>query len=229
MTTPLKAAILLVDDHAIVRHGLAALFNAADDLLVVAETGDGSQAGELARQWQPQVVLLDLLMPGMDGVATIGAIKAAHPSCRIAVLTSSEDESLAFAAIEAGAHSFLLKSMSGAELLHAVRQIVRDEVVVHPVVARLVLEAMRRIKQPAANPFSELSARELDVLRALAAGASNARLGAALAISEKTVKSHISSILSKLNLSDRTEAVAFAWRNGLMQPPGVSTHQERLK
>lgn len=212
----MTSTILLVDDHAIVRHGLAALLGATNDLVVVADTGDGSQAIALARQWRPQLILVDLLMPGMDGVATITSLRTANPSSRIAVLTSSEDEHLAFAAIEAGAHSFLLKSMSGAELLQAVRQILRDEVVIHPVVARLVLEAVRRIKQPALNPFADLSARELAVLRTLAGGASNAKLGEMLDISEKTVKSHISSILSKLSLSDRTEAVAFAWRNGLM-------------
>lgn len=212
----MKSTIILIDDHAIVRHGLAALLGATDDMAVVADTGDGAQAVALARQWTPSLILVDLLMPGMDGVTTITALRAACPASRIAVLTSSEDEQLALAAIEAGAHSFLLKSMSGAELLQAIRQVLRDEVVIHPVIARMLMEAVRRIRQPSIDPFADLSTREIDVLRALAAGASNARLGEALGISEKTVKSHVSSILSKLNLSDRTQAVAFAWRNGLI-------------
>ena len=212
----MKATILLIDDHEIVRHGLAGLLGATEDLAVVGDTGDGRHAIELACARAPQLILVDLLMPGIDGVAAIKLLRTASPASRIAVLTSSEDEDLAFAAIEAGAHSFLLKSMSGVELLRAIRQILRDEVVIHPVIARQVMEAVRRIRQPVIDPFAGLSVRELDVLRALAAGASNARMAQMLDITDKTVKSHMSSILSKLALSDRTEAVAYAWRHGLM-------------
>lgn len=213
----MKSTVLLIDDHDVVRHGLSALLSATDDLTVIAESGNGYHAVELAREWSPQLILVDLLMPGMNGVATIELLRTVSPSSKIAVLTSSEEENMAFAAIEAGAHSFLLKSMSGTALLQSIRQILCDEVVIHPVIARQVLDAVRRIKQPVMNPFACLSARELDVLRTLAEGASNARLGKVLDITDKTVKTHISSILSKLDLSDRTEAVAFAWRNGLMR------------
>jgi NarL family two-component system response regulator LiaR len=213
----MTSSVLLVDDHDIVRQGLAALLGTTGDLRIIGEAGDGRQAIEMARELAPDLIILDLLMPGMDGVTAIRPLRTVSPASKLAVLTSSEDNELAFAAIEAGAHAFLLKSMSGSELLHAIRRVVDDEVVIHPAITQAILKLVRRIRQPEANPYAGLSERELDVLRALAHGASNARLADTLSISVKTVKSHIGSILSKLHLTDRTEAVAFAWRHGLMQ------------
>lgn len=209
-------SILLVDDHDIVRQGLVALLATTNDLAIVGEAGDGHQAVEAARQLQPNLVVIDLLMPGMDGVAAILAIRAISRASRIVVLTSSDDEELAFAAIEAGAHGFLLKSMSGHELLDAVRRVADEEIVIHPAITRSLLKVVQRLRQPEISPFRELSERELDVLRALANGASNARLADTLSISIKTVKTHVGNILTKLHLTDRTDAVAYAWRNGLM-------------
>ena len=223
--------VLLVDDHDIVRQGLAALLGTTDDLVVVGEASDGRAGIDAARSLAPDLIVLDLLMPAMDGVSAIRSLRAASASSRIAVLTSSEDEEMAFSAIESGAHGFLLKSMAGRELLHAFRSIAADEVVIHPAITQRVLKVVRRIRQPENNPFAVLSERELDVLRALADGASNARLAEILSISVKTVKSHIGNILSKLYLTDRTEAVAYAWRHGLMQdgPPRADSwnnHQD---
>lgn len=212
----MNATILLVDDHGIVRQGMATLLSVTDDLTVVGEACDGPQAIEMARQLAPDLVVLDLLMPGMTGVAVIPVLRASSPRSKIAVLTSSDDDELAFAAIEAGAHAFLLKSMIGDEILHAIRRVIDDEVVIHPQVTQRILGLVRTMRQPRIDPFAVLSERERDVLRSLAQGASNARLAETLAISIKTVKTHIGSILAKLDLTDRTEAVAFAWRHGLI-------------
>lgn len=213
----MKTTVLLVDDHDIVRQGLAALLGTTEDFTVIGEAGDGRQAIELGRELMPDMIVLDLVMPGVDGVTAIRALRTVSPASKIAVLTSSEDEDMAFSAIEFGAHGFLLKSMSGSELLHEFRRIVDEEVVIHPVITQKVLSVVRRIRSPENNPFVKLSERELCVLRVLAEGASNARLAETLSISVKTVKSHIGNILSKLYLTDRTEAVAYAWRHGLME------------
>lgn len=212
----MKSTVLLVDDHSIVRQGMATLLGCSSDLAIVAEAGDGQEAVDLARAHLPDLIMLDLLMPNTDGPTVIRSLRTVSPCSRIAVLTSSSEDETAFAAIEAGAQAFLLKSMSGAELFDAIGRVMADEVVIHPSITRRILRMVRTIRQPDANPFAELSERELDVLRVLADGASNARLADTLSISIKTVKFHIGNILSKLHLTDRTEAVAFAWRNGLM-------------
>jgi DNA-binding NarL/FixJ family response regulator len=211
------STVLLVDDHGIVRQGMAALLGSSKELTIVGEAADGHQAIAIARVLSPDLIVIDLVMPEMDGVTAIRSLRTVSPYSKLAVLTSSEDDELAFSAIEAGAHAFLLKSMSGDELLQAIHRVMSGEVVIHPMITQRVLKVVRRIRQPEFNAFSALSERELDVLRALANGASNARLADLLSISVKTVKAHIGSILSKLDLSDRTEAVAFAWRNGLMK------------
>jgi len=210
-------SVLVVDDHDIVRQGLSTLFGATADLAVVGEAGDGQAAIDAACRLRPDLIMMDLLMPGVDGVTAIRSLRTACPDAKLAVLTSCEDEDMAFAAVEAGSHAFLLKSMVAAELLQAVRRIMAGEVVIHPSITHRLLGAMRRMKQPQLSPFAALSERELGVLRALAHGASNSGLADSLGISEKTVKSHVGSILAKLQLGGRTEAVAYAWRHGLMQ------------
>lgn len=212
----MTATVLLVDDHSIVRQGMAALLAAVDGLQLVGEAADGREALDRVRDLAPDLVMLDLLMPNTDGVALIRSLRMLSPSSRLAVLTSSDDDELAFAAIEAGAHAFLLKSMTGDELLAAIERVLADEVVIHPAITQRILRVVRTIRQPEANAFAALSERELAVLRVLADGASNARVADTLSISITTVKTHVGSILSKLHLGDRTEAVAFAWRHGLM-------------
>jgi DNA-binding NarL/FixJ family response regulator len=209
--------VLLVDDHAIVRQGLRGLLELDGSFAVVGEAADGAAAIALARELQPQLVVMDLLMAGVDGVAAIRAIRSGSPHSHIAVLTSSEEDELSFAAIEAGAQSFLLKSMLGDELLTTLRRVAAGESVIHAGVARRILQLVRQARTPRQDPFAELTERELQVLRELAEGGSNARIASALHISEKTVKSHIGSLLAKLQLGDRTEAVAFAWREGLVK------------
>lgn len=210
--------VLLVDDHAIVRQGLRGLLELDGSFAVVGEAADGAAAIALARELQPQLVVMDLLMAGVDGVAAIRAIHSGSPHSHIAVLTSSEEDELSFAAIEAGAQSFMLKSMLGDELLTTLRRVTAGESVIHASVARRILQLVRQARTPRQDPFAELTERELQVLRELAEGGSNARIASALHISEKTVKSHVGSLLAKLQLSDRTEAVAFAWREGLVRP-----------
>lgn len=211
----MKYSVLLVDDHAIVRKGLASLLAMTGDFEVVGEAGEGAHAIDLARELSPDLVVLDLLMPGMDGVAAIRALRTVSPRSQIAVLTSTEDEDLAFSAIEAGAQSYLLKLMSGDALLDTLRRIVRGEAVIHSSIAHGIVRAIQNVRKQDADPFASLTERELDVLRALAEGASNSRIASILNITENTVKSHLSSVLAKLHLTDRTEAVAFAWRQGL--------------
>lgn len=212
-----RISVVLVDDHAIVRQGLNSLLGTTPDFEVVGEAGDGTGAIQAARELKPDIVIIDLLMPGTNGVTAIRAIRQSSPHTIVAVLTSSEDVEFALASIEAGAHAFFLKSMSGDELLAGLRRLQYDDIVIPPLLARHLRQAADHATARRSDPFANLTERELEVLRALANGASNARLAQLLAISEKTVKSHIGNILAKLELSDRTEAVAFAWRNGLMK------------
>lgn len=211
-------SILLVDDHDIVRQGLRSLLEFAEEFTVVGEAANGRDAIALAENLKPDIIMLDLMMPEMDGLAAIRAIRSASSLSHIMVLTSSEDDELAFLVIEAGAQSFILKSMLGDELLATLRKIAAGEEVIHPLIARRILKMARTVREPQHDPFAQLTDREKEVLRELAGGRSNAKIALSLNISEKTVKSHISSVLSKLHLSGRTEAVAFAWREGLITP-----------
>ncbi|KAF1040669.1 MAG: Transcriptional regulatory protein DegU [Burkholderia lata] len=210
--------ILIADDHAVVREGIRGLLRLDASFEIVAETDDGTSTVEQVRARRPDVLLLDLMMPGMGqaGVpAAIRAIRAASADTHIMVLTSSDDDALSLAAIDAGADSFLLKSMRGERLLQAIHAAVHGEPTLHPGIAQRMIGAMRK---PPRSPFAALTARELEVLRCLAEGGSNARIAATLGITEKTVKTHLGNVMSKLHLSDRTQAVALAWREGLMAP-----------
>lgn len=207
---------MLVDDHAVVRQGLASLLAIGGDFKEIIQAEDGERAIALARQYAPNLIVIDLLMPGMKGPEAIGHLRLACPASAITVLTSSEDHDLALSALKAGAKSFLLKSMSGDEILSSLRRIAAGEDIVHPSVSGAILKMSLRPDWQK-TPFEELTPREVAVLIELAKGGSNARIALALQITERTVKSHIGNVLSKLDLSDRTEAVAFAWRNGLMK------------
>ena len=214
--TETATTLLVADDHAVVREGIRGLLRLAPGFVVVAEAADGEDAVAQARMHVPDVVLLDLMRPGIGGVAATRGIRAASPRSHIIVLTSSDDDELAFAAIEAGAQSFLPKSTRGETLLQAIHCAAIGDSTLHPAIARRILNAMQRGRRPAADPFAGLTERELDVLRHLAEGGSNARIATRLSISEKTVKAHLSNLMSKLQVTDRTQAVAFAWREGLM-------------
>lgn len=214
----MKISILLVDDHAIVRQGMASLLGMTEEFVVVGQASDGTAAIDMAQHLLPDIVLLDLLMPGIDGAQAIRRIREVSPRSQIAVLTSVDDDELAFAAIEAGAHSYLVKAMSGEQILDALRRMTLGEPVVHASIAQRLLQRVRATPKVKVDPFASLTERELQVLKALAEGASNIRIAKMLHIGESTVKTHIGNVLAKLYLADRTEAVAFAWREGLLAP-----------
>jgi NarL family two-component system response regulator LiaR len=171
----------------------------------------------VAQAASPDIVVIDLLMPNMPTAGAIRILRALCPAAAIVVLTSSQDRKAAFAALEAGAQSFLLKSMSGEQILDALDKIAAGMPVIHPWVTSSMVE-MLKSRGGRQDPFYALTPRELDVLVELSKGASNLRIAARLDITERTVKAHLSSVLAKLGLGDRTEAVAFAWRHGLVTP-----------
>ena len=207
----------LIDDHAVVRQGLRAFLAAQADLLVVGEAASGEEALELVRTQVPDVVLLDLVMPGMDGVETLRRLKQISPHTQVVVLTSYLQDELIFPAIRAGARSYLLKDAEAEEIAEAVRKAARGEVVLHPQVAARLMQEMQGGRHATLNPYLELSEREREVLRLIAEGLSNQQIAEQLVISEGTVKSHVSNLLSKLHLADRTQAAIFAWREGLVR------------
>ncbi|NPA06643.1 MAG: response regulator transcription factor [Chloroflexi bacterium] len=213
--------VLIVDDHAVVRQGVRAFLETQPDIHVVAEAASGEEAVRQAERYAPDVVLMDLVMPGMDGVAATRAIKRVSPRSQVIVLTSYHDDEHIFPAIRAGALSYLLKDVSPDELATAVRRAAQGEAILHPrVAARLVQEihAARVTSEPdTPSAFEDLTERELEVLRLIAQGLSNAAIAQRLYISERTVKSHVSNILSKLHLADRTQAAVYAWKKGLMR------------
>ncbi len=211
-----RFSILIVDDHSIVRQGVRAFLEAQADLSVVGEAESGEQAIQLAQKYLPDVVLMDLLMAGMNGVEATRLVKQVSPRSQIIVLTSYYDDENIFPALRAGAISYTLKDIHPTELIEAVRKTARGESVLHPRVASRVVQEVRELKPAVPAAFAELTERELDVLRLIAEGESNAVIAGKLVLSEKTVKGHVSNILSKLHIVDRTQAAVFAWQQGLM-------------
>ena len=209
--------VLIVDDHAIVRHGVRTFFEMEPDLLVLQEADSGEAAVRLAAELIPDVVLMDLVLPGMSGVEAIRQIKQASPETQIIALTSYHEDAFIFPALRAGALSYVLKDVHPEALVEVVRQAARGESVLHPQVATRVIQEMRSTTAGPPPLMTELSDRELDVLRLIAQGLSNAAIAEACTISEKTVKKHVSNILSKLHLLDRTQAAVLAWKQGLMR------------
>jgi NarL family two-component system response regulator LiaR len=206
--------LVIADDHAVVREGLRSLVATEEGLEIVGEAENGRQAVELVAQMKPDVVLLDLAMPEMDGVEAIESIRDLETDVRILVLTSFADDERVYAAVEAGAHGYLLKDSSPAQLLRAIRDVSDGLPSMDPVVARKLMEEMRRRSSlpPTEEPLSE---RELDVLRNLAKGLSNQEIGDELFISERTVRTHVSNILAKLHLANRTQAALYALKQGI--------------
>lgn len=203
--------VVLVDDHAVVRQGLRFLLEQQSDIEVVGEGKDGAQGVDLVTSLLPDVVLLDLLMPKMDGLTAVREMKRTTPSTQIIILTSFYEDDQVFGAIKAGAISYLLKDASPEELVEAVRAAARGEGVLHPMVAARVLREMQQ-----RSPLDWLTARELEVLTLIARGRSNAEIAAELVIGEGTVKTHVSNILTKLHLADRTQAAIYALQQHLV-------------
>ncbi len=212
--------VLLVDDHAVVRQGLRAFLNAQEGIEVTGEAENGLQAVELALKTAPDVVLMDLIMPDMDGVEATRRVKAASPRTQIIIFTSYYKDEHIFPAIRAGALSYILKDASPAELAAAIRKAAQGEAVINSRVAARLVQELQGVKDEPINPFAELSDRELEVLRLIAAGRNNKEIAGELVISEKTVKSHVSNILSKLHLADRTQAAVYAWNQGIVRRNG---------
>lgn len=210
-------SVMLVDDHKVVRQGVRAFLQTQADLVVVAEAENGATAVALAAEHAPDVALMDLIMPGMDGVEATRRVKQVSPRTQVIVLTSYHEDEHIFPAIRAGALSYVLKDIEPGELATAVRKAAQGEAVLHPRVAARVVQEIHGRRQETINPFTELSERELEVIRLIADGLSNSDIAAALVISEKTVKSHVSNILSKLHLADRTQAAVYAWREGIVR------------
>jgi NarL family two-component system response regulator LiaR len=212
-----RISVLIVDDHDVVRQGIRAFLATQPDLEIVGEAASGDEAIRLAQEHIPDVVLMDLVMPGMNGVEATRALKRVSPRSQVVVLTSYHEDEHIFPALRAGALSYTLKDIRSAELAAIVRQAARGESVLHPQVATRVIQEVRAAKPNVPAAFSELTDRELEVLHLIAAGHSNAVIAEQLVLSEKTVKGHVSNILSKLQMADRTQAAVFAWQQGLME------------
>ncbi len=221
--------VMVVDDHSVVRQGVRAFLETCPDIAVVAEAASGEEAVRLAARHAPDVALMDLVMPGMDGIEATRAVKRISPRTQIIVLTSYHEDEHIFPAIRAGAISYLLKDIAPESLADAIRKAARGEAMLHPRVAARLIQELHAAREPSPSPtapapFAELTERELEVLRLIAQGMSNAAIAGQLVISERTVKSHVSNILSKLHLSDRTQAAVFAWQKGLMSDPPPDEH-----
>jgi two-component system, NarL family, response regulator LiaR len=217
MSEPTKISLILVDDHAVVRHGLRAFLEANSDLEVVGEAGSGEEARRLAEELAPDVALVDMIMPGMDGVMTTRQIRQASPRTQVIIFSSFHGDEHIFPAMRAGALSYLLKEARPVEVAEAVRKAAQGEAILHPKVAARIVQELQGSRSFVVNPFTELSERELEVLRLIADGLANQEIAEVLVIGERTVKSHVSNILSKLHLADRTQAAVYAWREGLMR------------
>lgn len=205
--------IVIVDDHAVVRQGLRFLLEQQPEMQVLGEGENGRQAIQLVEELLPDVLLLDLLMPEMDGVTAVREIKRRAPTTRIIILTSYFEDDQIFGVIKAGALSYLLKDTRPQELIAAVQAAARGESVLHPMVAARVLREMQQQDQ---SPLNELTPRELEVLARIARGRSNHEIALELLIGEQTVKTHVSNILSKLHLADRTQAAIYALQKRLV-------------
>jgi len=212
--------VLIVDDHQVVRQGLRTFLELHDDIFVVGEAADGAIAVDMVRNLAPHVVLMDLMMPNLDGVSATRQVVEMGLGTRVIAVTSFAEDSQVFPAIQAGASSYLLKDVSPDELVEAIRAAYRGEPRLHPDVARKLMEAMRatRAGEGPSSAVDDLTDREREVIKSVAQGKSNQEIARQFFISEKTVKTHISHILAKLDLKDRTQLAIFAIRNDLADP-----------
>lgn len=213
MSQPIR--LFITDDHAIVRSGIRAVAATQPDIEVVGEAENGRIAVELVAQLQPDVVLMDLVMPEMDGIEAIRQITEADPTARILVLTSFAADDKVFPAIKAGAMGYLLKESGADELLEAIRGVHGGETMLHPAIARRLLDEVARPSKAQPPTEEPLTEREVDVLRLVARGQSNREIAAELVISEATVRTHVSNVLAKLHLASRTQAALYALREGI--------------
>jgi len=208
--------VMIVDDHEMVRHGAAGYLEAQDDIHVIAEAASGEEALTLAKEHVPDVVLMDLVMPGLDGVEATRRLKDSSPRTQIIILTSFHENEHIFPALQAGAISYLLKDVKAAALVEAIRRAACGEATLHPRIAERVIKEFRVGDPDRQRLFTELTEREMEVLKLIANGYSNQKIADQLVISVGTVKGHVSNILGKLHLADRTQAAVYAWQEGLI-------------
>jgi DNA-binding NarL/FixJ family response regulator len=211
--------VLLADDQELVRSGFRLILEMAEGIDVVGEAEDGREAVELAKELKPDVVLMDVRMPDVDGIEATRQLRAANLDARVLVLTTFDLDEYVYAAVQAGASGFLLKDAPRDQLVTAVRTVARGEALLAPAVTKRLIERfVARAAPPAAPGVGDLSAREDEVLRLIARGLSNAEIAAELFVAEATVKTHVARVLAKLGLRDRVQAVVFAYEHGLVQP-----------
>ncbi len=211
-----RTSILIADDHEVVRNGIRSYLETIADVQVVGEAASGEEALNLVAELIPDIVLLDLIMPGMDGIETTRRVKHVSPRTQVVVLTSYHDDVHIFPALKAGAISYILKDMKMEKLVDVIRRAAQGEVTLHPLVASRVLQNIRGENGEEQPLFTELTERETDVLKLIANGLTNSQIAQKLVISENTVKGHVSNILSKLHLADRTQVAVYAWQQGIV-------------
>lgn len=219
---PRPTTVLIVDDEALVRAGLSALLGSADDLRVAGAAGNGAEAIQLCRRHRPDVVLMDLRMPLMDGIEATGLIVAEFPGTRVLVVTTFDDDDEIVAALDAGASGYVVKDTPPEQLIEAVRVVASGESLLSPRVTSRIIAMVARRPHPVAaqaDRLAPLTAREREVLVQVATGASNAEIAGQLVISLPTVKTHVSNLLSKLQARDRAQLVRIAYEHGLPRPP----------
>ncbi len=214
---PEPITVMVVDDHEMVRNGAKGYLEVQPDIVVVAEAESGTEAVRLAREYVPDVVLMDLIMPGMDGVEATRQVKDISPRTQIIILTSFHEDEHIFPALQAGAISYLLKDIKASELVEAIRRASKGEATLHPRVASRLIKQFSQGEPIRNSLFTELTEREVEVLTLIAKGFSNQKISENLVITVGTVKGHVSNILSKLHLADRTQAAVFAWQNEIVQ------------
>jgi NarL family two-component system response regulator LiaR len=211
-----RTSILIADDHEVVRNGIRAYLETITNFNVVGEASSGEEALTMVSELIPDIVLLDLIMPGMDGIETTRRIKQVSPRTQVVVLTSYHEDVHIFPALKAGAISYILKDMKMEKLVDVLHRAVQGEVTLHPRVAARVLQNIRGESNEEQPLFTELTDRETDVLKLIANGLTNSQIAEKLVISENTVKGHVSNILSKLHLADRTQVAVYAWQQGIV-------------
>ncbi len=215
----MKIKVLLVDDHTVVLKGLAFFLSTQEDLELVGEANNGKEALVKVGETTPDVILMDLYMPEMDGVEATAYIKKEYPNVKVIVLTSFSDQAHVLPALRAGASGYMLKDVEPDQLVEAIRSAYKGNIQLHPDIANALLSQTLPVEEKEEEPSIQvdvLTARENEVLQLLAKGMSNKEVASVLVITEKTVKAHVSSILSKLNLSDRTQAALYAVKNGIV-------------
>lgn len=211
-----RTSILIADDHEVVRNGIRSYLETIPDIQVVGEASSGEEALIQVAELIPDIVLLDLIMPGMDGIETTRRVKHLSPRTQVVVLTSYHDDVHIFPALKAGAISYILKDMKMEKLVDVLRRAAQGEVTLHPLVASRVLQNIRGENGEEQPLFTELTERETGVLKLIANGLTNSQIAQKLVISENTVKGHVSNILSKLHLADRTQVAVYAWQQGIV-------------